>query len=128
MDPGLRVRAIRRALGLAAIIARGHMEAAATEPKILRMHDPVLSWVIENGAREELGPHETRMREEPLGRLLAAEVKMVLFRAEQLLVLAWAIGVVPFMRHDQRPFDQFLAARVSFLRKDAVARLLAKTA
>src|SRR5215471_17124091 len=128
MDPGLRGRAIRRAMGLAALISRGHMEPAAADPQILQMHDLVVLWTRETGALYELDPHEARILQEPLGRLLPIEIGTALFRAEQLTVLAWALGRGPRVRHDEHVFDQDLAARVAFLRKDAIERLLAAQA
>ncbi len=123
MDLEGRRPIIQRTLGLCALIARGHMEPAADDPKIQEMHEVVLRWAVDVGAGEGLERDEGLILVSPLGRLTRAETARALFRAEQLAILAWALGLVPLIRHDDHPHDRFLAHRVGFLKPGAVRRL-----
>jgi len=127
MDLDARRRLTLRALGLASVICRGHIEGAAADPKAKEMHDLVLRWLLDTGAWYALDRDEGLIVAGAPGSLSRAQVALALFRSEQLSVVAWACGVVPLPRHDHSLFDRHLASRVSFLRPDAIERLESKT-
>lgn len=114
---------ISRALGLSALVCRGHIEAAANEPKAVEMYELVLEWLLASGASDCLEREEGLLLVSPPGSLTRGEVARAVFRSEQLGVLAWACGVVAPPSHDRHPHDRFLARRLGFLRRDAVAKL-----
>jgi hypothetical protein len=114
---------IARALGLSAVVCRGHIESGFGDPKAIEMHGLVLEWLLATGASDGLGTEEGLLVVSPPGSLTRFDVARALFRAEQLAVIAWACGVVGPLHHDEHPHDRFVAKRLGFLRHDAVARL-----
>jgi hypothetical protein len=114
---------ISRALGLSALVCRGHIESGFGDPKALEMHGLVLDWLLATGASDGLQTDESLLIVSPPGSLTRVDVARALFRAEQLAVIAWACGVVTPAVHDEHPHDRFIAQRLGFLRRDAVARL-----
>jgi hypothetical protein len=118
-------QAAARALGLAAVICRGHMESAAGDQKAKEMQVLVAKWLADSGAGVELAAEERALVLAPLGSLDRTTRAAALWRVEQLGVLAWALGRAPLGAPDESPHDRWLARRVGFLGADAAQRIAA---
>src|SRR5262245_22253476 len=92
------IQAAKRAMGLAAVVCRAHMEGAAKDEKAKEMQELVLAWLEHSGAGTALDAAESRLIAAPLGSLAREERARALWRVEQLGVLAWALGRVPLSR------------------------------
>jgi hypothetical protein len=112
-----------RALGVAALVCRGHIETASSDPKAREMYDLVLEWLLHTGAWEGLDAVEGVLLVSPPGTLTRAETARAIFSAEKLAVLAWGCGVAPAPLYDEHPHDRALASRLGFLRPDARTKL-----
>jgi hypothetical protein len=120
-------RAAQRAMGLAALVCRAHMETAAADRKAKEMQGLVIGWLEVSGAGAGLDTTEHAFLAAPLGTLGRDARARALWRVEQIGVLAWALGRAPLARHDESPADRWLARKVGFLSADARTQIALAT-
>jgi hypothetical protein len=117
-------RVARRALALAAVAARGHAEQGVGDPEAEQLRARILEWVPLVGLGDELEPLETQTLEAPLGALTPQQGINASWRAEGLVVLAWALGRSPLPAYDDQCDGGEVAATLGFL-DEASASVLA---
>lgn len=93
-DPPTPARVARRALALAMVTFRGVVEVDAVDPGAVELWREARAWCGELGLDDELEPDERRIIAAPIGSLPMQRTIEVTWRAEGLVVLAYALGVV----------------------------------
>ncbi|HEX8244624.1 MAG TPA: DUF4272 domain-containing protein [Longimicrobium sp.] len=90
-----------RALALAALSARGMMEAESGQPEIAGTYQRLLAWARETGAEGEMEEAEREVLRTPLGSLDPQAQVNACWRLDGLGVLLWALGRCELPPHDQ---------------------------
>lgn len=85
-------QAARRALALAAVVCRSHIEQNAGDSEAESFRAEVLEWLDTAGVASSLEPEELEILKAPLGTLTEQQEKNAGWRAEGLGVLAWALN------------------------------------
>lgn len=92
--PPTAERVARRALALALVTFRGVVEIDAADPAAGELWGEARAWFHELGVEDELEPAERSDVGAPLGSLPMRTAIDITWRAEGLVVLAWALGAV----------------------------------
>lgn len=92
--PPTAERVVRRALALALVTFRGVVEIDAADPAAGELWREARAWFHGLGIEDELEPEERRVVEAPLGSLPMETTIDITWRAEALVMLAWALGAV----------------------------------
>lgn len=117
--PKTAAQAARRSLVLSAVICRGSLENGVADPDAEALHQRVLNWLTALNLWDEAEPSEAAMLRAPLGALEASTVLQAGWYAEGLAVLAWALNLTSFPKHDEQSDIYAVADAVSFLDKKA---------
>jgi uncharacterized protein DUF4272 len=112
-------RVAARALGLSAVVCRETMESAKDDPHSGEMHDLIIRWIERHDLADALEAKEIDILKAPVGKLSRDDRARAFWRLDQLTILAWALGKVPFPSPWERYAGRWVARRVGFLRNDA---------
>lgn len=117
-DPPTPLRVARRALALAAVVMRAHLESddRFSDPEAQRQL--ILAWLSHHNLMEELEDRERELLEAPLTAISQREVIEASWRAEGLVVLAWALGKATIPQHDTLCDPAAVANELGFLSDD----------
>jgi hypothetical protein len=85
-------RVAARALVLAAVSSRGQIESDELHPAAEAFRQRAVDWLHQIGVSPELEPEELSLLSTPLGQLHRQLARNAGWRAEGLVVLAWALG------------------------------------
>jgi len=98
--PPTPARIARRALALAAVVMRAHLDSGEgfTDPDA--QYSLLVAWLQHNEIMDELEPDERALIDAPLGTATERQVIEASWRAEGMVVLAWALGVAEIPDHD----------------------------
>jgi len=120
-DPILKTasQVAQRSLVLSAVICRCSLESGATDPDAKAVHLRVLDWLTALDLWDEAEPSEAAMLCAPLGVLDAGVVLRSGWYVEGLAVLAWALNLIGFPKHDEQVNIYAVADAVWFLDKKA---------
>jgi hypothetical protein len=122
-------RVAARALALAAVVARAFAEMRPDSSGNREARDSPLAWLRGLGIASELEPQERAFLQAPLGRVERQTVINAAWRAEGLVVLAWALGRCELPAYDQPvPFPPQQAQEAVGLAAPDVARELLASA
>lgn len=100
--PKTAAQVARRSLVLSAAVCRGSLESGAADPNAEAVHQRVLNWLTALDLWEEAAPSEEAMLRAPLGTLETSVVLQSGWYAEGLAVLAWALYLLAFPKHDEQ--------------------------
>lgn len=117
--PKTAAQVARRSLILSAVICRCSLESGAADPDAKSVHLRVLDWLTALNLWEEAEPSEAAMLCAPLGALDAGVVLQSGWYVEGLAVLAWALNLTGFPKHDEQADIYAVADAVWFLDKKA---------
>ena len=122
LEPILKTAAhvARRSLVLSAVICRCSLESGAADPDAKSVHLRVLDWLTALNLWEEAELSEAAMLRAPLGTLDAGVVLQSGWYVEGVAVLAWALNLTGFPKHDEQADIYAMADAVWFLDKEAV--------
>jgi len=114
-DPPTPLRVARRALVLAAVVMRAHLESEDrfAEPEAQRQ--AILGWLREYGLLEEIEDDERALLEAPLTAPSERRIIEASWRAEGMVVLAWALGKAIIPQHDTLCEPAAVADALGFL-------------
>lgn len=85
----------RRALILAALTCRGHLESSLDEPSSRALHTRILTWLETCRLLEDLEPEEQRILQAAKGDLEERHRLAAVGAIEGAAILAWALGKYP---------------------------------
>jgi hypothetical protein len=85
----------RRALILAALTCRGHLESSLDEPASRALHARILTWLETAGLLEDLEPEEQGIFHTAKGDLKEQQRLAAVGAIEGAAILAWALGKYP---------------------------------
>lgn len=108
-------RVARRALVLSAVTCRGCIEADAGQDYARELHAKLGAWTTKLRLASEMEKAEAAVIRAPLGELTPRDTINASWRAEGLVVLAWALKRFPKPPHDQMIDPQAVANSVGFL-------------
>ncbi len=116
-SPPSAARVAARALALGAVICRGFLEVAddAQEAEDRRRH--LVQWLDRLGIADEVEERENEIIRTPVGRLDGPSTAAATWRSEGMLVLAWSLGRMELMRHDEPCDSAGVASELGFLQK-----------
>jgi hypothetical protein len=108
-------RVAARAMVLAAVSCRGLIEKDSHKPKAEEFRKTIRPWLDYIGAGRELEPDEAALLSTPLGQLDKRTALNATWRAEGMVVLAWALGwaSLPPIHEECEPSD--VAVAMGFL-------------
>jgi hypothetical protein len=117
LTPPSPARVGARALALGAVICRGFLEVAddAQEAEDRRQH--LIQWLDRVGIADEIEEREDVIIRSPVRRLDDRSTAAATWRSEGMLVLAWSLGRVELMRHDEPCDSAGVAGELGFLQK-----------
>jgi uncharacterized protein DUF4272 len=111
-------RVARRALILSALVCRGYVEADPANPEALSLNDRITEWLARLDLEDEIEPLEAAVLSPPPGAVPAQVALSVTRQAEGLAILAWALGLFPLPRHDQKVDAYEVTDALYFLGED----------
>ncbi len=115
-EPPTPHRVARRALALAAVIARGLVEQEdASDPMVEVHRKKVLEWIDALDFGDELESDEWKVLQRPVGTLDRQAAVNATWRIEGLGVLAWALSRFELPPYDQMVDPGVLLGSVGFL-------------
>ncbi|MBI3929067.1 MAG: DUF4272 domain-containing protein [Armatimonadetes bacterium] len=108
-------RVVRRALALSAVVYRGYIEEFAAAAFQDAHHD-ALAWIRLYGFEQELEGYELRLVRASQREPHRQEIVNATWRAEGLVVLAWALGILETLPELERPVHpKGISASIGFL-------------
>jgi hypothetical protein len=110
-------RVAARAIALIGVCCRGVLDAEDSREmaEFKRLH--LCEWLDRLGVMDELEESETALLDTPYGLLGGQTMVNASWRAEGMLVLAWALGRSELVRYDEKCEAPEVAGRLGFLRK-----------
>jgi hypothetical protein len=115
-DPAL---VARRALIMAAVVCRSHIEGEPGLTVTQELHSRVLEWLTKLELWPEVEAHEEKWLRAPLGEMKPKDVNQARWYVEGLAVLAWALNQQDFPLHDQKVDPYAVAESLKFLSEGA---------
>lgn len=104
---------------MSAVICRGSLESDVADPNAEAVHQRVLDWLTALNLWDEAEPSEAAMIRAPLGVLEAKIALQAGWYAEGLTVLAWAMHLLDFPKHDKQVDSYAVTDAFWFLDKAA---------
>jgi len=117
--PRTAAQTARRSLVLSAVVCRCSLESDAAEPDAKAVHLRVLDWLAALDLWQEAEQSEAAMLCAPLGTLETGVVLRSGWHAEGIAVLAWALNLIGFPKHDEQVDIYAVADAVWFLDRKA---------
>lgn len=108
-------RVARRAMVLSAVVCRSNSDHDPTNPDAIDLWERLKRWVERLGLDAEMEPAEKEMLYAPLGSLNEQRRIRATWEAEGLGILAWALRLFPFPRHDEKVDPYALTDSLGFL-------------
>ncbi len=124
LKPPSPQRVAKRALILSAVVCRAFLEIERGTKEFLL---EVIDWLKRQNLWEEAEPTERKMLQMPLGTLTSQETVNGTWRAEGLVVLAWALQRSDLPPHDQLSQPRAVADSLGFLSDTSPEVLAAPT-
>ncbi|RYD18745.1 MAG: DUF4272 domain-containing protein [Verrucomicrobiaceae bacterium] len=118
--PPTKDRVVRRAWAIAAVTCRAFLEISDNPHEAAAIHSRLLAWIDTVGLHSELEPAELEMIETELGELDQRATTNGTWRAEGLVVLAWALGKAEIPPHDRISNPYEVSDSIYFLSQDAL--------
>lgn len=109
---------LHRALAMSALVCRASLEKGAGNSEAESLREQAIEWVNYVGVVDQLSLDELAVIELPLGLLSERQVIESSWRAEGLAILAWAVGLHEFPKHDVRVDPFAVTDSIGFLSKD----------
>jgi hypothetical protein len=114
-------RVARRAMVLSAIVGRVFLERAPKDPKAIDGCNRTIQWVEQLRLKDELEPSEEKLLYGSQGKLKKEQCITGSWNAEGLSILAWALRLFDFPKHDQQVNPFQISGNLGFLNEKAAA-------
>lgn len=115
LDPPSAHRVAARALALAAVACRSFIEADAGRDGVEGLRTRILPWLVSLGIADELEDAERALIEAPVGKLENQACVKGSWRAEGMVVLAWALSYCDLPSYEVECDPSGVANAVGFL-------------
>jgi Domain of unknown function (DUF4272) len=99
-EPPSALRVARRAVALTALTGRAFLELEGSGADEAEQLQHILGWVEDLDIRDEFEAEELSFLETRIGELEQSEIMNMTWRAEGLVVLAWALSLADVPAHD----------------------------
>ena len=108
-----------RAWALSCVIYRAYLEKFDDPAEASVGHSTILSWIDDLDLQDELEPFEWEFIQADLGDVQEQDIINGTWRAEGLVVLAWALGRFDVPRHDEMAHPREVVDSLLFLEEAA---------
>lgn len=122
IPPPTAERVAARALVLAAVVARGHLEHMPPGQGDLQR---LIDWMDAHELWDEAEAPEQRLLRTPRGKLDQQTTINSTWRSEGLVVLAWALGLIELPAHDEPVDPQLVTEAVGLFERELPAGIRA---
>jgi len=123
LHPPSPERVASRAIVLSAVACRGLIEKDVSDPKAEDLRQRVYSWIREIGVNDEAEEHERALLSTPLGSLARKDTIDASWKAEGMVVLGWALGLLALPAYDRDCDPSDSANRLGFLEQRSATPL-----